>query len=100
MYRRNLSGDNDPNAVQFPLAEFADEAARRVLLSAPLHAIPLTRSFADAPLRENGDGSGSVELPPDFLRLSPLPHGRAGGGRYSCPVADDTPGYAAATTLP
>lgn len=62
--------DNDPNTVHFPLTDFVDEAARRVLLSAPLHAIPLAKSFADAPLTEHGDGTGSVELPPDFLRLA------------------------------
>ena len=85
--------DVEVNVQQFPLAEFADEAARRGLLSAPLHAIPLTRSFADAPLRENGDGTGSVELPPDFLRLARF---RMQGWRRAVlvPVADDTPAYA------
>lgn len=85
--------DNDPNAVHFPLSGFVDEAARRVLLSAPLHAVPPAKSFAGAPLSEHGDGTGSVELPADFLRLARL---RMEGWQRPVllPITDDVPEYA------
>ncbi len=61
--------DNSVNIQNFPLDNFIDEAARRVLLSAPLHAIPSARSFSDVELHDNGDGSGWLVLPGDFIRL-------------------------------
>lgn len=85
--------DNDANIVHFPLTDFVDEAARRVLLSAPLHAVPLAKSFAGAPLTEHGDGTGSVELPPDFLRLARF---RMEGWQRAVlvPLTDDSLAYA------
>lgn len=64
--------DNEANAPNFPLAEFLDEAGRRVLLMAPLHAIPSLKNLAQCPLRPHDDGSGEIVLPADFLRLARL----------------------------
>ena len=64
--------DNEANGPNFPLADFIDEAGRRVLLTAPLHAIPSVKNLAECPLRPNTDGSGEIDLPGDFLRLARL----------------------------
>lgn len=64
--------DNEANGPHFPLADFIDEAGKRVLLTAPLHAIPTVRSLAECPLRPGADGSGEIGLPDDFLRLARL----------------------------
>lgn len=85
--------DSAVNALHFPFDDFADEAARRVLLSVPLHSIPMVRSFADAMPTDNGEDSGSVVLPGDFLRLARF---RMSGWRRPvlAPIADDSAGYA------
>ena len=64
--------DNAANSPNFPLADFIDEAGRRVLLAAPLHTISSVESLAECPLRPNPDGSGEIDLPADFLRLARL----------------------------
>lgn len=64
--------DNEANGPNFPLEEFIDEAGRRTLLTAPLHAIPSVKSLTECPLRPSADGSGEIDLPDDFLRLSRL----------------------------
>lgn len=64
--------DNQANGPNFPLADFLDEAARRVLLAAPLHAIPTRKSLVGCALRPASDGSGEIDLPADFLRLAHL----------------------------
>lgn len=64
--------DNEANGPYFPLEDFIDEAGKRILLAAPLHAISAVKSLAECPLRPNADGSGEIDLPSDFLRLSRL----------------------------
>lgn len=64
--------DNQANGPNFPLDEFIDEAGRRILLAAPLHAIASAKSLVQCPLRPNTDGSGEIDLPGDFLRLARL----------------------------
>ena len=64
--------DNSANTLNFPLEEFADEAARRVLLAAPLHAVPCVSDFSGAGITAREDGSGEIALPDDFLRLARL----------------------------
>ena len=68
--------DNDANGPHFPLEEFIDEAGRRVLLAAPLHAIPNRAALTECVLRPHTDGSGEIDLPDDFLKLARL---RIGG---------------------
>ena len=63
---------NAANSPNFPLADFIDEAGRRVLLAAPLHTISSVERLAECPLRPNPDGSGEIDLPADFLRLARL----------------------------
>lgn len=64
--------DNDANGPHFPLEEFIDEAGRRVLLAAPLHAIPNRAALTECVLRPHADGSGEIDLPGDFLKLARL----------------------------
>ena len=64
--------NNEANGPNFPLADFIDEAGKRVLLAAPLHTISSVKSLAECPLRPNTDGSGEIDLPGDFLRLARL----------------------------
>lgn len=62
----------DAVVQHFPLEDFVDEACRRILLAAPLRALPAGADFGDAPLTDRGDGSGTIILPADFLRLRRL----------------------------
>ncbi len=76
----------------FPLEDFADEACRRVLLSAPLQALPPGADFSNAPLTDRGDGSGVIVLPGDFLRLRRL---RMQGWQRPVtePIGEEAPQY-------
>ena len=63
-------GDNLINVQNFPLDDFIDEAARRIVRSAPLYA--LGAGVALMPGRSvtpRPDGSGTVQLPANFLRM-------------------------------
>lgn len=56
-------------AARYPIAEFMREATVELLRTAPLHAVPLT-DFRSEPLVSLKDGSGTIALPKDFLRLA------------------------------
>ncbi len=62
-------GDNSSNALNFPLDDFLDEAALRVVRAVPLHALGSGKDLAGAVASPTGDGSGRVALPEDFIRL-------------------------------
>lgn len=49
--------------------KFLDEAAETVLNTVPLHLIP-PNDFSDQPQDARSDGTGLIQLPDDFLRLS------------------------------
>lgn len=64
--------NNEANVSSFNVDAFVDEAARWVILTAPIHALGHGTDFstaADAEHVHNDDGSGSVKLPQYFLRL-------------------------------
>jgi hypothetical protein len=61
-------GDNG-NAPYFPVDDFLDEAALRVLRIVPLYALGQGLDASGAQITDHGDGSGSIELPAGFLRL-------------------------------
>lgn len=50
------------------VGNFMDEAARQILLTAPLHTISPT-DFSDETTHDNGDNTGYIELPNDMIRL-------------------------------
>lgn len=56
-------------ASRYPIAEFLREATRELLLTAPVRLLP-QRDFSTAEIVAAGDGSGTVALPGDFLRLA------------------------------
>lgn len=56
-------------ATRYPIADFLREATRELLLTAPLRLLP-QRDFSTAEIVASGDGSGTVALPEDFLRLA------------------------------
>lgn len=56
-------------ASRYPIADFLREATRELLLTAPLRLLP-QQDFSTAEIIASGDGSGTVALPGDFLRLA------------------------------
>lgn len=60
---------NSLNVLHLPLDDFLDEAGRRIVRTAPLHALGSGRDMSRSELRPNPDGSGRVMLPADFVRL-------------------------------
>lgn len=54
---------------RYPIADFLREATRELLLTAPLRLLP-QRDFSTAEIVGSGDGSGTVALPGNFLRLA------------------------------
>lgn len=56
-------------AIRYPIAEFLREATREILLTAPLYLLPKT-DFTTATITEQGDGTGTVALPENYLRLA------------------------------
>lgn len=56
-------------ATRYPIADFLREATREMLLTAPLRLLP-KEDFSTAEIIASGDGSGTVALPGDFLRLA------------------------------
>ncbi|MEG1622807.1 MAG: hypothetical protein RR330_05485 [Alistipes sp.] len=60
---------NSLNAAFFPLEQFIDEAARFVVNAVPLRALGAGKEFDKSTLLASSDGSGSISLPPDFIRL-------------------------------
>lgn len=63
--------DSSHNELQFPVASFIDESARRVINAVPLHSLGrgqnlITNITQHRPLT---NGSGIINLPVDFKRL-------------------------------
>lgn len=58
------------NVDSFPIDALIDEAGRLVMLSAPLRALGKGKTLPLTDFTANADGSGSVALPADFLRLA------------------------------
>lgn len=56
-------------ATRYPIAEFLREATMEILRTAPLHLLPKT-DFTAATMKDLGDGTGTVSLPTDFIRLA------------------------------
>ncbi len=56
-------------ANNYPINTLLDQAGREVLLIAPIGAIERSKSFKSAELLSRDDGSGTVTLPNDFVRL-------------------------------
>lgn len=56
-------------ATRYPIAEFIREATMEILRTAPLHLLPKT-DFTTAKMKDLGDGTGTVTLPADFVRLA------------------------------
>lgn len=63
------AAEYDGLASRYPIEEFLREATRELLLTAPLRLLP-QRDFSTAEIVAAGDGSGTVALPKDFLRLA------------------------------
>lgn len=61
--------DDSLNMSAFNIENFIDDAARWVVMVAPIHALGEGADFSDAEHTHNDDGSGSVNLPQHFLRL-------------------------------
>lgn len=59
---------DDGIAVRFNIETFLNQATTELLLSAPLHLVPIF-DFTNATLTKKSDGSGTVTLPPNFLKL-------------------------------
>lgn len=57
------------NLSAYPLETFLDEAGERVLRMAPLHTLGEGLPLPTESFKPNSDGSGSVNLPADFIRL-------------------------------
>lgn len=57
------------NISAYPLDTFLDEAGERVLRIAPLHTLGAGLPLPTESFTPHSDGSGSVNLPADFLRL-------------------------------
>lgn len=55
--------------TRYPVAEFLREATLEMLRTAPLHTLP-KNDFTAAPMKDLGDGTGTVALPADFIRLA------------------------------
>ena len=55
--------------TRYPIAEFLREAAAEMARTAPVELLPL-RDFGTETLTDLGDGSGTVALPEDFVRLA------------------------------
>ena len=64
-----LPGDAVNLGLNYPIGQFMNEAAVQLLLTAPLHLVPL-EDFSDAVPDVYPDGHGRVELPEGFLRLA------------------------------
>ncbi|MEG2370850.1 MAG: hypothetical protein RSB23_06775 [Alistipes sp.] len=60
---------NTLNTAFFPLERFVDEAAMWVVRSVPIRALGAGSDFTDCDFIPNPDGSGSIYLPQDFVRL-------------------------------
>lgn len=54
---------------RYPVAVFLREATREMLRTAPLHTLPKT-DFSAAKIVALGDGTGTVVLPANFLRIA------------------------------
>ena len=61
--------DDSLNASAFNMDKFLDDAARWVVMTAPIHALGHGVDFSTAAHTHNNDGSGSVALPKYFQRL-------------------------------
>ncbi len=57
-------------AANYPISTLLDEAAREVLMIAPLAAIDMIKNFKSTPPEPREDGSGTVVLPSDFIRIA------------------------------
>lgn len=59
---------SDGTISAYNVADFLEEAAAQIMATAPTHLLPTT-DFAVNAVTDNGDGTGSVQLPANFVRL-------------------------------
>lgn len=62
-------GDVDTLALDDIIRSKIADAVRRVEITAPTHLLDAWHDFSDAEISWNGDGTGYVPLPSDFMRL-------------------------------
>ncbi len=62
------SGNNSIMYEQFPIEQMLNDAGRQLLLTAPNHVFTHPAELSATP-QPQADGSGTVALPEDFLRL-------------------------------
>lgn len=70
VYLDEVSAHQDEiNASAFPCDKLLDESGEWVLRAAPLHALGEGKRLCCESLKANADGTGSLTLPADFIRL-------------------------------
>lgn len=82
------------SAPDFPIDKYVDEAVKRVVLSAPIHALGGGNEWpSSAQLTVRQDGVGIIDIPEDFLRMiwMRLPSWRRG---VAWPIYENSPEYA------
>jgi hypothetical protein len=60
---------DEVNASAFPCEQFLDESGKWVARNVPLHSLGVGKELCRDGLKTNADGSGSLPLPSDFIRI-------------------------------